>query len=66
MLLKIVFDLWLERKVLELKQFCFDILERKFNKKLVKYWERLEDKEQWENKFKKEFENFVIKMKKKS
>lgn len=63
---KTAFDLWSERKASELKQSRPDISERKLNKKLAKYWERLEDKEQWENKAKKEFENFVTKMKKKS
>lgn len=62
---KTAFDLWAETKATEMKKSRPDISEKKLKKKLNKYWERLEDKEQWEKKAKKEVDKFIKRMKKK-
>ena len=59
------FDIWSEVKSQEIKKSRPDILEKKLNRKLKKYWERLEDKEIWEKKAKMETDKFIRKMKKK-
>ena len=56
---KTAFELWSKGKAKELKDSRPDISEKKLNKKLKKYWESLEDKEDWERKAKKETEKFL-------
>ncbi|XP_029204097.2 high mobility group B protein 6-like [Acropora millepora] len=56
---KTAFELWSKGKAKELKASRPDISEKKLNKKLKKYWESLEDKEDWERKAKKETEKFL-------
>lgn len=60
------FDIWSQVMSQEIKKSRPDISERKLNKKLKKYWERLEDKEVWQKKSKLETDNFIRRMKKKS
>ena len=60
------FDIWSEVKSEEIKKSHPDILEKKLNKKLKKYWERLEDKEIWEKKAKMKSDKFIRNMRKKS
>jgi len=59
---KTAFELWSKGKAKELKDSRPDIPEKKLNKKLKKYWESLEDKEDWERKAKKETEKFLKRM----
>ncbi|KAL9961424.1 hypothetical protein ACROYT_G030361 [Oculina patagonica] len=53
---KTAFDVWSHKKKEEIKIERPDISEKKMNKKLTKYWEKLEDgeKEQWQKKAKTE------------
>lgn len=60
------FDLWSEKKQEDLKKERPDISQKKMNKKLTKYWEKLEDvdKEEWSKKSKAEMHKYIKKMKK--
>lgn len=64
---KTAFDLWSESKKKELKKQRPDISQKKLDKKVKKYWLKLEDgeKEQWEKKSKTEVAKYIKKMKKK-
>lgn len=62
---KNAFDLWSLDKAAEIKKSRPDISEKKLKKKLKRYWEQLEDKEQWEKKAKKEVDKFIKAMKRK-
>ena len=63
---KTAFELWSKEKAAEIKKSRPDISEKKLKKKLKKYWEQLEEKEEWEKKAKKEADRFIKKMKKKA
>jgi len=62
---KTAFDLWSEAKAAEIRKDRPDISEKKLKKKLAKYWDRLEEKAEWDKKAKKEVDKFLRKMKKK-
>lgn len=63
---KSAFDLWSAKKQEDLKKERPDISQKKMNKKLTKYWEKLEDvdKEEWTKKSKAETNKYIKKMKK--
>lgn len=65
---KTAFDVWSHKKKEEIKKERPDISEKKMNKKLTKFWEKLEDgeKEQWQKKAKTEVDKYIRKMKKKA
>ena len=61
------FELWSESKEKEMKKERPDMSQKKLNKKVKKYWERLEEseKEKWEKKAKSEVTKYIKRMKKK-
>ena len=64
---KTAFDLWSNKKREEIKKDRPDISQKKMDKKLTKYWEKLEDgdKEHWQKKSKAEAGKYIKKLKNK-
>ena len=60
------FDLWSLEEAPEIKSSRPDITSKKLDKKLKKYWEQLDDKQEWERKSKKESQRFLKKMEKRA
>lgn len=59
-------ELWSLEKAPEIKSSHPDITSKKLDKKLKKYWEQLDDKQEWERKSKKESQRFLKKMEKRA
>ena len=64
---KTAFELWSNSKEKEIKKDRPELSQKKLNKKIKKYWEKLEEseKEKWEGKAKREVTKYIKKMKKK-